>query len=400
MPVQHSHFGATPIPATARASGTVLPDRLQLVLFTGERMASGIPIPSDVIDLYNSEDFEWSDSLQATFTATSPELYVMIVADKAGENPMHLYIDEYALRQNWVSTLNCDPGNLDNALAEGRGYRWGFGGHEKDDEAKGNGNHISFGDYGYDTRNIVRWRTDPLKEKYPHLSPYCTFGNNPLIFIDSDGRDIELIIGQAYTDSKGKEHPYGHVALRVYNKELGYDFIYDFGRYGATSTGVYGILPDGSNPKGEGILHIYKSGDVYIKSEQNIRNSVGYSLFTSPEQDAKIIEYYNILAQEGEKRVQTPKQEAIRDRYKLQEDYWIKGPNCTTVSQDGLSQIGLDILGSEYDPREAFAIMENLFLKMGFKRTEYLQGGETNVTYEPNQGNPVGVGGGLFFSPD
>jgi hypothetical protein len=69
------------------------PDRLQLILFTGERMASGIPIPSNVIDLYDSEDFEWSDSLQATFTATSPEMYVMIVADKAGEDPIHLYID-------------------------------------------------------------------------------------------------------------------------------------------------------------------------------------------------------------------------------------------------------------------------------------------------------------------
>jgi hypothetical protein len=46
-------------------TGSQRPDRLQLILFTGERMASGIPIPSDVIDLYDSEDFEWSDSLQA-----------------------------------------------------------------------------------------------------------------------------------------------------------------------------------------------------------------------------------------------------------------------------------------------------------------------------------------------
>jgi hypothetical protein len=123
MPVQQSHSGATPIPATTGASGTVLPDRIQLILFTGERMASGIPIPSNVIDLYNSEDYQWSDSLQATFTATSPEMYVMIVADKAGEDPMHLYIDNYALRQNWVSTLNCDPNNPNNTFAQERRYR-------------------------------------------------------------------------------------------------------------------------------------------------------------------------------------------------------------------------------------------------------------------------------------
>jgi len=41
-------------------------------------------------------------------------------------------------------------------------YRFGFGGHEKDDEVKGSGNHLSFGDMGYDPRIGRRWRPDPL----------------------------------------------------------------------------------------------------------------------------------------------------------------------------------------------------------------------------------------------
>src|SRR5215204_5109147 len=31
-------------------------------------------------------------------------------------------------------------------------YRYGFNGHEQDNEVKGEGNHYSFGDYGYDPR--------------------------------------------------------------------------------------------------------------------------------------------------------------------------------------------------------------------------------------------------------
>ena len=68
------------------------------------------------------------------------------------------------------------------------GYRFGFNGHEKDDEIKGSGNHISFGDYGYDTRLGRRWRVDPLAAKGPQYSPYSAFFNNPIIFTDPDGR--------------------------------------------------------------------------------------------------------------------------------------------------------------------------------------------------------------------
>jgi hypothetical protein len=67
-------------------------------------------------------------------------------------------------------------------------YRYGFGGHEKDDEVKGTGNHLSFGDYGYDTRLGRRWRTDPLAHEMPSWSPYSTFLCNPIRYVDVDGR--------------------------------------------------------------------------------------------------------------------------------------------------------------------------------------------------------------------
>jgi hypothetical protein len=64
-------------------------------------------------------------------------------------------------------------------------YRYGFNGFEKDDEIKGAGNHLSFGDYGYDTRLGRRWNIDPKDQE--DLSPYAVYNNNPNYFIDPDG---------------------------------------------------------------------------------------------------------------------------------------------------------------------------------------------------------------------
>jgi RHS repeat-associated protein len=68
-------------------------------------------------------------------------------------------------------------------------YRFGFGGHEKDDDVKSvAGSHLSFGDYGYDTRLGRRWNIDPKYNKIPGISPYSYALNNPIILKDPDGK--------------------------------------------------------------------------------------------------------------------------------------------------------------------------------------------------------------------
>jgi len=62
---------------------------------------------------------------------------------------------------------------------------------EKDDEVAGSGNHLSFGDYGYSPRLGKRWQIDP--EVKVHESPYASFSNNPLWFIDPNGRDTLMV---------------------------------------------------------------------------------------------------------------------------------------------------------------------------------------------------------------
>lgn len=75
-------------------------------------------------------------------------------------------------------------------------YRYGFNGMEKDDEVKGNGNSYDFGARILDVR-LGRWLTvDSYLSKYPSISPYSAFENNPLRFIDPTGDTI--------TDGQGR----------------------------------------------------------------------------------------------------------------------------------------------------------------------------------------------------
>jgi RHS repeat-associated protein len=72
-------------------------------------------------------------------------------------------------------------------------YRYGFNGKEKDNST-GNDNY-DFGARIYDGR-IGRWLSvDPLKERYPGLSPYNYVANSPISAIDPDGRLIIFING-------------------------------------------------------------------------------------------------------------------------------------------------------------------------------------------------------------
>ena len=78
-------------------------------------------------------------------------------------------------------------------------YRFGYGGHEKMNEISGVGNTIDMGDRWLDTRIGRTPKTDLHKIKYPNLSSYSYAANNPIFFIDPDGKDI------VHFDNKGKE---------------------------------------------------------------------------------------------------------------------------------------------------------------------------------------------------
>jgi RHS repeat-associated protein len=69
-------------------------------------------------------------------------------------------------------------------------YRFGFNGMEKDNEMKGVGNSLDFGARIYDSR-LGKWLSiDPFFKSYPSHSPYSFGLNNPIYFIDKDGKYI------------------------------------------------------------------------------------------------------------------------------------------------------------------------------------------------------------------
>ncbi len=66
-------------------------------------------------------------------------------------------------------------------------YRYGYNGMEKDLEHKTNGNAYTTEFRQYDPR-LGRWMSlDPLMMKFPWMSPYVAFDNNPVFFVDPWG---------------------------------------------------------------------------------------------------------------------------------------------------------------------------------------------------------------------
>ena len=69
-------------------------------------------------------------------------------------------------------------------------YRFGFGGHEKNDEVSGSGNSVDMGDRWLDTRLGRTPKTDTKAGKYPDISPYAYALNSPIQYTDPDGKVV------------------------------------------------------------------------------------------------------------------------------------------------------------------------------------------------------------------
>ena len=72
-------------------------------------------------------------------------------------------------------------------------YNFGFNGMERNDNLNGNGVAYDFGARMYNANYGRFFSRDPLEKEYPYFSTYVGIGNNPILFIDPDGRSIRVV---------------------------------------------------------------------------------------------------------------------------------------------------------------------------------------------------------------
>ncbi len=82
------------------------------------------------------------------------------------------------------------------------GYAYGFGGQMKDDEMYGDGNSYDFGARIHDPRLGRFLSLDPLSKKFPSESNYSYSGNNPILFVDTEGKKKTVYLTIINKDGK------------------------------------------------------------------------------------------------------------------------------------------------------------------------------------------------------
>jgi hypothetical protein len=133
---------------------------------------------------------------------------------------------------------------------------------------------------------------------------------------------IEILVGGPYT-KEGKEHTYGHAALRVTTSKV--DRVFDYGRYGRE----WGF----GDSEGDGMLRVWTDFNAYIAGENSYGRVTTGFVYEVPEERAEAV-----LAHFDQKTAgKTPTKKSrppTMNEYRI-EDYYALGPNCTTVTLDG-----------------------------------------------------------------
>jgi len=139
---------------------------------------------------------------EITFRPTGPIWRIRFLHLPVAQN-MEFYLDNFSIENlsldsntiamaDIVSATDYYPfgSPMPGRSFQSGGYRYGFNGKENDNEVKGSGNSYDFGARIYDSR-LGRWLSlDPHAINYPNVSPHAAFVNNPILFVDHDGRDI------------------------------------------------------------------------------------------------------------------------------------------------------------------------------------------------------------------
>jgi len=184
-------------------------------------------------------------------------------------------------------------------------FRYSFNGQERDDEVTGAGNSYTAECWQYDARLGKRWNSDPFR--YASMSNYVCFNNNPIMFVDPDGRYSKLgawlrniVQGGSGIYKSGNDWGYNTQTKDENGKVDGWAA--NFGKHDYKNATNFG----------EVLFRSLITHDEFVNLSGNLLNKI--------KQDPGIIDYQNQLIQDAKKRYQaeqkafsvTPDKKGIR----------------------------------------------------------------------------------------
>ena len=168
-----------------------------------------------------------------------------------------------------------------------------------------------------------RWFVpDPLAEKYTSMSPYMYCDGNPIMYVDTDGKEPRIFV-----ETKGV----GHAFVTVGSGDN--TIVYTYGRYG--ELGKNKSFARSTTPTGEGIL-IRLSGErakEFIKEQMIEKGAKAYE-FKDGSDDA-VMKYYDDLFYSSDKIPKVGKYAGDSDA-RVINTYNLFNNNCVTTSIDGI----------------------------------------------------------------
>jgi RHS repeat-associated protein len=137
----------------------------------------------------------WALAVSAQTATQNYVLSQTMLDDHQGNNRLVMSEDGIVEQVNDYTPFGVQ---MKNSFAETSDQRYKYNGKELDRMLG-----LDLYDYGarfYDAR-IARWQTiDPLCEKYYSISPYAYCANNPIRFIDPDGRELFIASGSSRSE--------------------------------------------------------------------------------------------------------------------------------------------------------------------------------------------------------
>ena len=211
----------------------------------------------------------------------------------------------------------------------GANYEWQrykFGGKELD-EMHGL-NWYDFHARQYNSVIPVFGQIDQSAEKYYNISPYAYCLNNPLKYVDVDGKEPRI-----YVETQKLGHTFITTGAGANTT------VYTYGRFGGLDANKSSARD--LSRTGEGVLIIMKGDEALNYITEEVKNK-GASIYEIKNgSDEKIDAYFNDMFNSSDQRPSGDRKYSNAENAKVVDKYDLFNNNCTTKSVDAV-KIGTD----------------------------------------------------------